>query len=101
MGYSIKIGNIEFSSKKEALIHFKRILNSYKIGEELIGTDLDDVLNLLNTNSYGQERINKSIKAKKCLNLKNSMQEDLNWKQLMELENFSHPLKVINFQLLQ
>ncbi|MEA3450901.1 MAG: hypothetical protein U9Q83_03250 [Bacteroidota bacterium] len=31
----IQIGDNKFKSKKDALLHYKTILNSYEIGEEL------------------------------------------------------------------
>ena len=63
MRHRIKIGETEYSSKKEALNHFKLILNSYEIGEDLRGTDLDDVLGLLETHPQVKEKIGVGIKT--------------------------------------
>ena len=42
------IGQHTFTSKKEALLHYKTILNSYKFGQSLNDNDFTDVLALIN-----------------------------------------------------
>lgn len=48
MKTSIKIGQRSFPTKKEALIHYKYILNSYKFGQSLNDSDFADLLALIN-----------------------------------------------------
>lgn len=48
----LKIGGRTFPSKKEALVHYKGILNAYGFGQSLNDADFDDVLNLLNYNYF-------------------------------------------------
>lgn len=43
----IQIGEKEFKYKKDALQHYKRILNSYNFGQSLTNIDFNDVLDLL------------------------------------------------------
>lgn len=47
MKQKIKIGNKEYESKKNALNHYKQILNSYQFGEILNANDFDDLFYLL------------------------------------------------------
>ena len=53
----IKIGEIEFATKNDALTHYKRILNAYNIGEELSINDFNEIMNLLETHP----KVNKKI----------------------------------------
>jgi len=48
MKTSFRIGERSFSSKKDALIHYKGILNSYEFGQSLIDNDFKDLMALLN-----------------------------------------------------
>jgi hypothetical protein len=57
----IKIGEIDFAAKKDALIHFKSILNSYDFGEELNTNDFNDIMNLLETHPKVKEKIGSGI----------------------------------------
>lgn len=57
----IKIGEIEFATKKDALTHYKTILNSYDFGEELNTDDLNDILSLLETHPKVKEKIGVGI----------------------------------------
>lgn len=57
----IKIGEIEFATKKDALTHYKTILNAYNFGEELNTDDLNDILNLLETHPKVKEKIGIGI----------------------------------------
>jgi len=43
----LKIGEKEFKYKKDALLYYKKILNSYDFGEILIDEHYDDIINLL------------------------------------------------------
>jgi hypothetical protein len=70
LGYSIEIGNKQFNSKKDALNYFKRILNSYEIGEELTGNDLNDVLSLLKTHPRVKEMTGVGVKTIQVSKLK-------------------------------
>jgi hypothetical protein len=54
----MKIVDLEFATKKEALNYFKVILNSYSIGDELSEKDKLDILKLLSIHhSYDENRI--------------------------------------------
>jgi hypothetical protein len=44
----VKIGERNFLSKKDALLHYKNILNSYKFGQSLNNNDFEDLIALLN-----------------------------------------------------
>lgn len=57
----IKIGEIEFSTKKDALTHYKIILNTYEFGEELTTNDFNDIMNLLETHPRVKEKIGVGI----------------------------------------
>ncbi|MDJ0365870.1 DUF3223 domain-containing protein [Hymenobacter sp. H14-R3] len=48
----IKIGEKTYASKKEALAHYKKILNTYNFGQSLLGEDYNDLLNLLDFDYY-------------------------------------------------
>ncbi len=62
MKKQICIGKHRFNYKKDALLHFKNILNSYDCGEILKDDDLDDVINLLNQYEKSKEKIGPGIK---------------------------------------
>ena len=57
----IKIGEIEFATKKDALTYYKTILNAYEFGEELNSNDFNDIMNLLETHPRVKEKIGKGI----------------------------------------
>jgi hypothetical protein len=61
MKSEIKIGKQVFPTKKEALNHFKMILNSYDIGDFLNEGDLKDVLSLLEMHPEIKEMIGVGI----------------------------------------
>ena len=61
MRKAIKIGEKEFASKKEALSHYKAILNSYDFGETLKQNDFYDILDLLETHPNVIEKIGVGI----------------------------------------
>ena len=46
-----KIGNRNFKSKKDAIAHYRSILNSYDFGQSLNKVDFSDLLDLLNYNT--------------------------------------------------
>ena len=52
MKKSIKIGEKTYASKKEALMHYKKILNTYDFGKSLLGEDYNDLLDLLDFDYY-------------------------------------------------
>lgn len=57
MRNSFKIGEREFKFKKDALLHYKNILNSYNFEELLNEEDFNDILNLLNYDySFDEEK---------------------------------------------
>lgn len=57
----IKIGEIEFATKKDALTHYKTILNTYNFGEELNTDDFNEIMNLLETHPRVKEKIGVGI----------------------------------------
>lgn len=48
----IKIGEKDFKYKKDALAHYKAILNSYNFDQSLSDSDFDDIIDLLNYDFY-------------------------------------------------
>ena len=58
----IKVGNKIFKYKKDALSHFKNILNSYDFGESLISEDFNDVYELLKKHPRAEGKIGVGIK---------------------------------------
>ncbi len=62
MKKKIQIGALTFNYKKDALLHFKNILNSYKFGEILNSADYEDVLSLLKTHKKAKEKIGSGVK---------------------------------------
>ena len=58
----VQIGRLNFKYKKEALAHFKKILNSYGFKESLSEEDFNDVLNLLKIHPNAKEKIGVGIK---------------------------------------
>ena len=74
----IQIGKLIFKTKKDALAHFKQILNSYDFGEKLNPKDFDDICALLKIHEKSKEKIGSGIKEieiaeirykTKCFNL--------------------------------
>ncbi|MBX7225532.1 MAG: DCL family protein [Chitinophagales bacterium] len=57
----IKIGEIEFDTKKDALIYYKTILNAYDLGKELNTTDFNKIMSLLETHPRVKEKIGVGI----------------------------------------
>ena len=56
MRKEINIGERKFLTKKEALNHYKGILNSYDFGESINEQDFLDVLALLETHPRKEEK---------------------------------------------
>lgn len=74
----MQIGDITFKTKKEALTHFRQILNSYNFGDKLTTEDLKDILQLLRIHEKSVEKIGCGVKKvvikevrfkTKCFNL--------------------------------
>ncbi|CAN5631890.1 hypothetical protein BH24ACI2_BH24ACI2_02970 [soil metagenome] len=63
MKQQIEIGNKIFRYKKDALLHFKNILNSYDFGESLNSKDFNDVYELLKRHPRAKEKIGVGIKG--------------------------------------
>lgn len=61
MRKTFKIGEIEFATKKDALTHYKIILNAYDFGEELTKNDFVDLMVLLETHPRVKEKIGVGI----------------------------------------
>lgn len=61
MRIPVEIGDNKFKSKKEALEFFKRILNSYDVGETLSSTDFDNLFCLLEIHPNKNEKIGCGI----------------------------------------
>ena len=62
MNTPIKIRDKTFKYKKDALLHFKSILNSYAFGEVLNESDMNDVFALLLENETRKDKIGVGIK---------------------------------------
>lgn len=63
MKKKIEIGEKEFATKKDALNHYKTILNSYQFEETVNRGDLKDVLDLLETHPNVKEKIGVGIES--------------------------------------
>ncbi len=61
MKKEICIGDLRFKYKKDALLHFRNILNSYDFGESLNKEDFDEVLSLLGLHENVKEKIGVGI----------------------------------------
>ncbi len=57
----IKIGETEFATKKDALTHYKTILNAYDFGKELNTNDFNEIMNLLEIHPRVKEKIGVGI----------------------------------------
>ena len=66
----IKIGEKEYATKKDALSHYKTILNSYDFGETLKQNDFNDILDLLDTHPKVKEKIGVGIDKIRIAKLK-------------------------------
>lgn len=58
----MQIGNKEFKYKKDALSHYKKILNDYDFGEKLNIDDYNDVYNLLKIHKNATKKIGVGLK---------------------------------------
>lgn len=58
----IQIGKLTFDTKKDALEHFKQILNSYNFGEILNAKNFNDVCELLKIHEKSKEKVGAGIK---------------------------------------
>jgi len=67
---TIKIGEREFATKKDALNHFKTILNSYDFGQFISNDDFKDILALIKTHPRVNEKIGVGIKDIRISKLK-------------------------------
>lgn len=70
MRITIEIGEKEFASQKEALNHYKTILNSYSFGDTLNPNDFNDILDLLETHPNIIEKIGVGIERVRVAKLK-------------------------------
>ena len=70
MRKEINIGERKFLTKKEALNHYKGILNSYDFGESINEQDFLDVLALLETHPRKEEKKGVGIKQIRIAKLK-------------------------------
>ena len=70
MRKTIKIGEREFATKKDALNHFKTILNSYDFGQFISNDDFKDILALIKTHPRVNEKIGVGIKDIRISKLK-------------------------------
>ncbi|GGZ35233.1 hypothetical protein GCM10007049_30820 [Echinicola pacifica] len=70
-----KIGQKEYKFKKDAIMHYRFILNSYDFGQSLNDSDYDDIIDLLNynyfnnldeletTDEYSEEEISNEVES--------------------------------------
>lgn len=70
MRQEINIGERKFSTKKEALNHYKEILNSYDFGESINEFDFKDILALLETHPKKEEMKGIGVKIIRIAKLK-------------------------------
>lgn len=78
------IGENIFKHKKDALAHYKNILNSYDFGDLLKDDDFDDLIDLLNYDYsfYGEEKVEENVLENKdeeinADSITNELKEDL------------------------
>ncbi len=62
MKKKIEIGNLTFSTKKDAIQHFKGILNSYNFGDVLSDEDFILLVDLINYRDDAEQKIGCGIK---------------------------------------
>lgn len=70
MKHPVEIGKHKFVSKKEALLHYKTILNSYELEENLNKDDFAEMLALLDKHPRVKEKIGVGIKTIKIAKVK-------------------------------
>ncbi|MDO9577710.1 MAG: DCL family protein [Candidatus Cloacimonadales bacterium] len=70
MSNKLEIGEKIFATKKDALNHFKTILNSYDFGEKLNQDDFKNILELLETHPKVKEKIGVGIECIRIARLK-------------------------------
>ncbi|PVY42979.1 DUF3223 domain-containing protein [Pontibacter virosus] len=80
MRKSLRIGKREFKFKKDAIAHYRSILNSYEFGQYLNDTDLEDLIELMNYDyiNYlaGSENIEGTELDKEGAEVSNTIPED-------------------------
>lgn len=64
MKKTIKIGQKEYKSKKDAVTHYKSILNAYAFGQSLNDADFDDLIDLLNYGNFNDLAENETLEQK-------------------------------------
>ena len=69
MREKIKIGQKEFATKKEALSHYKTILNSYEFSGLLNKSDFNDILDLLEKHPNKEKKIGVGIEKVRVVKL--------------------------------
>lgn len=65
MKEELKIGELRFKYKKDALSHFRKILNSYENGQALNQEDFEQVFSLLKLHRNATEKIGCGVKSLK------------------------------------
>ncbi len=58
----IIIGDKSFRYKKDALLYYRNILNSYSYGDTLTETDFKDIMDLLRLHEKGEEKVGVGVK---------------------------------------
>ena len=66
----IQIGSKKYKTKKEALLHYKNILNSYKLGEQLDENDTKDIYELLKRSKNFEKYKKAGIKAVQIIEIR-------------------------------
>jgi hypothetical protein len=66
----MQIGDKTYATKKEALNHYKTILNSYDFGETISSQNFSDLLDLLETHPEVTEKVGVGIESIKVAKLK-------------------------------
>ena len=68
----VQIGDKTYATKKDALNHYKNILNSYDFGETISRDNLSDLLDLLETHPNVIEKVGVGIESIRIVKLKYS-----------------------------
>lgn len=89
-----KVGEKEFKYKKDALAHYRTILNSYDFGQSLKDNDFDDLIDLLN-HSYHNYLIETENSGKGIIENK----EDIEKVPKIENDNSEEEVNIVDIKV--
>jgi len=75
----LKIGNKEYKFKKDAIAHYRKMLNSYDFGQSLNDADFDDIIDLMNydyLNYLAEQKTSENVREH---NINNETEIDSNF----------------------